>query len=247
MLFIILFVVIIGIFLFKLYDLINNQFNLKPQPRTRPNKSDLTDMYKDIYLEPYGCFSSLDEKIFLKEINKYSNQFIFDSGIVITESEINSNLRDLIKRVMNNGYDKYANKILNKYDSDPDGYSKKISIVEIGTLGKLAGYNYLSIYKINKTTRGKIFLTYSPPMDDKDNKMKSDLPNYTLTPILNNYTDEEHENGKELACGYPCSENNEPLTFTEKGVTKQYMCGSFGYPNIKTPPRFAVYHIAEKN
>jgi hypothetical protein len=37
------------------------------------------------------------------------------------------------------------------------------------------------------------------------------------------------------------------MTFVENGITKQYMCGSVGYPDIKTPPRFAVYHILEKS
>jgi hypothetical protein len=229
-----------------MYNRINNQFKLKPPNQTKQNKTDLTDIYKDIYLEPYGCFSSLDEKIFLKEINNYSNKNIFDSGIIISENKTDTDLRDLINRVKSNGYDKYANTILAKYNKDPDEFLKKINIIEIGTLGKLAGYSYLSIYKTNEHSLGKIFLTYSPPMDNNDNKTKSDLPTYTLTPILNNYTNEQEQNGKPLACGYPCLQNNEPLTFTDNGVKKQYMCGSFAYPNIKTPSRFAVYHIAEK-
>ena len=37
------------------------------------------------------------------------------------------------------------------------------------------------------------------------------------------------------------------MVFTENGEVKQYMCGSVGFPDIKTPSRFAVYKIAEKN
>ena len=82
----------------------------------------------------------------------------------------------------------------------------------------------------------------------ENNYTVSDLPNYTLTPKLNNYTNEEEKApGKEMSCGYPCLPNNKPLTFVENGITKQYMCGSVGYPDIKTPPRFAVYKIVERN
>jgi hypothetical protein len=80
------------------------------------------------------------------------------------------------------------------------------------------------------------------------NVSKSDLPKYTLTPKLNNYTnEEENAAGKEFSCGYPCLPGGNPMTFTENGVTKQYMCGSVAYPNIRTPPRFAVYKITERN
>ena len=110
----------------------------------------------------------------------------------------------------------------------------------------MAGYNYLSVYKINETTRGKIYLSYSPPMDElMDNKLtKSEK--YTLTPVLNKYTNElEKAPEKELSCGYPCMSGDKPETFVENGVVKQYMCGSAGYPTIKTPSRFAVYKIVE--
>jgi hypothetical protein len=258
MIYIFLFVLILGIILFKLYSLINQQFKTQrpEEKKVVPSKTDLTDIYKDIYLQPYGCFTSLDEKFFLKQINPYSKQKVFDSGIIISENRRSEDMRELIERVRSNGFDKYANYAFNKYDKDPEGYHKNMSIIEIGILGKLAGYNYLSVYKINENTRGKIYLTYSPPMDDQlgfnssgytKNLTKSDLPTFTLTPKLNNYTNEEEKTkGKELACGYPCLPYDKPMTFKENGVTKQYMCGSVAYPNIKTPPRFAVYKISEK-
>ena len=206
---------------------------------------DLTENIKDIKLQPYGCFNNLDEKFFQKQMNPYSNNI--DSLVIINDDTSDIDIKALIKTVMNNGYDIYAFKILNKYNSMQDGY-RKINIEEIATLGKLAGYNYLSIYKINEKTRGKMYLSYSPPMDElSDDKItKSDLPDYTLTPKLNNYTNEiEKAVGKELSCGYPCLPDGKPETFVEKGKTKQYMCGSVGYPTIKTPTRFAVYKIVE--
>ena len=78
-----------------------------------------------------------------------------------------------------------------------------------------------------------------------DDKLTTSL-NYTLTPSLNNYTNEtEKAPGKELSCGYPCMPNGKPETFVENNVVKQYMCGSVGFPTIKTPSRFAVYKIVE--
>ena len=208
----------------------------------KPSVNQLHDFYKDIKIEPYGCFSELDEKFFQKQLNPYTNTF--DSLIIINDNS--SDVNDLIDKVNNNGYDIYANNIKNKY---PD--ITKISIQEIATLGKLLGYN-ISIYKINKNKRGKIYLSYSPPMDEiveeysSKNLTKSDLPDYTLTPKLNNYTNEiEKEKGKELSCGYPCLQDENPDTFVKDNVTKQYMCGSVGYPNIKTSTRFSVYKIIE--
>lgn len=261
---IILFIIISGAIIYKLFNFINAQFKqpIAKQPRnTRPRKTDLNEIYKDISLQPYGCFSSLDEKFFLKQINPYISGNIIDSGIIISEKD---DMRDLITRVINNGFDQFGYKMIHKYDKDPNGYSKNMSIKEIGILGKLAGYNYLSIYKLDEHTRGNIYLTYSPPMDDQitllssdpdltknpeyiKNVSKTDLPNYTLTPKLNNYTNEVAKGtGKEMACGYPCLPNDKPMTFEENGVTKQYMCGSVAFPSIKTPPRFAVYQIVER-
>ena len=79
----------------------------------------------------------------------------------------------------------------------------------------------------------------------KNSLSSSDLPNYTLTPRLNNYTNElENDTSKELSCGYPCLPFNKPDTFVDsQGVTRQYMCGSVAYPTIKTPSRYAVYEI----
>jgi hypothetical protein len=162
MIYLILFVAILGTLLFKLFDIINAQFKKPQEPRIekkteiiKPQRSDLTEIYKDINLRPYGCFSSLDEKFFMKQINPYSKTNVFDSVVIISENRTNDDTRELINKVMDNGFDKYAHYILNKYDKDPEGYSKNMSIKEFAVLGKLAGYNYLSIYKIDINTRGK--------------------------------------------------------------------------------------------
>ena len=233
-------IIIIGLVILVFY----NNFNVK-QPKNKkdliqkPSVYQLTDYYKDIKLQPYGCFNQLDEKFFKKELNIYTNQY--DSLVIINNND--TDVKALIEKVLNNGYDIFAFKIINKY---PNGY-QQISIEEIGTLGKLAGYNYLSVYKINETTRGKIYLSYSPPMDElTDNKLTKSEKDYTLTPVLNKYTNElEKAPGKELSCGYPCMSGGKPETFVDNGITKQYMCGSAGYPTIKTPSRFAVYKIVE--
>ena len=225
-----------------------------------PNNKTLNEMYRDIYLEPYGCFTNLKDHFFLKKINPYSKQKVFDSGIIISENETTKDMLELINKVIINGYDIYGNSILEKYSGTD---FKHVNIEEIGVLGKLAGYNYLSIYKTNLRDRGKIYLTYSPPMEssitetigpnytiDQYNShlVKSDLPNYTLTPKLNKYTNEqERAPDKELSCGYPCFKDDEPHTFTDSnGEQRQYMCGSVAYPGIKTPHRYSVYHIAER-
>ena len=248
--------IILIIFIVVVFIIFNFNKNSSKNPSKNSNNSSvitkkikptviLTEFYKDIKLQPYGCFNNLDEKFFQKQMNPYSNNI--DSLVIINDDTSDIDIKALIKTVMNNGYDIYAFKILNKYNSMQDGY-RKINIEEIATLGKLAGYNYLSIYKINEKTRGKMYLSYSPPMDElSDDKItKSDLPDYTLTPKLNNYTNEiEKAVGKELSCGYPCLPDGKPETFVEKGKTKQYMCGSVGYPTIKTPTRFAVYKIVE--
>ena len=236
-------IAIIGLIIIVFY----NSFNAK-QPEIKnenslvqkPSVYRLNDYYKDIKLQPYGCFSQLDEKFFQKQLNIYTNNY--DSLLIINDDTSEIDIKALVAKVLDNGYDIYAFKILHKYKG---GY-QNISIEEIGILGKLAGYNYLSVYKINKNTRGKIYLSYSPPMDElMDDKLTKSL-NYTLTPSLNNYTNEtEKAPGKELSCGYPCMPNGKPETFVENNVVKQYMCGSVGFPTIKTPSRFAVYKIVE--
>jgi len=236
--------------------MINAQFvtTETPSERVLPTKNDVTELYKDISLEPYGCFSLLDEKFFSKQINRFSKDNVFDSGITISETNANHDTSELIKEIIKNGFDKYGYHLIHKYNND----YKNMNIVELGVLGKLAGYNYLSIYKLDKHTRGNIYYTYSPPLDKqldfnatkemyKNNLAKSDLPKHTLTPKLNNYTNEEEKApGKEMSCGYPCLSGDKPVTFDHAGSKKQYMCGSVGFPNIKIPTRFAVYRIVEK-
>jgi hypothetical protein len=59
------------------------------------------------------------------------------------------------------------------------------------------------------------FSQIAPPLENNNNleKTVSDLPGYTLTPKLGNYTNEDlKEPGKELSCGYPCLKENKPVT-----------------------------------
>jgi hypothetical protein len=250
MLFLIISIVaIIGLIILVFYNNFNvKQTKIKNKLTSKslvqkPSVYQLTDYYKDIKLQPYGCFNQLDEKFFKKELNIYTNQY--DSLVIINDTTADKDIKELVAKVLDNGYNIYAFDILHKYDSMKDGY-QKISIEEIGTLGKLAGYNYLSVCKINENKRGKIYLSYSPPMDELANGKLTKSVNYTLTPVLNKYTNElEKAPGKELSCGYPCTPDGKPETFNDNGVIKQYMCGSAGFPTIKTPSRFAVYKIVE--
>ena len=208
-----------------------------------------TENLKDITIEPYGCFSNLKDKFFLKSINPYSKNKQFDSGIIISDHSVKNDLRRLIKNVLKNGYDLYGNKLLKKYKTNYD--YENMPIKEIATLAKLSGYNYISIYKTGLHSKGNVYLTYSPPMKTSVTDIynnfnseqyqelleKSDLLDYKLTPELN-------ENS--LKCGYPCLPFNKPSTFKDSnGKIRQYMCGSISYPTIKTPPRYAVYKITE--
>jgi len=215
----------------------------------------------NVSLEPYGCFTNIKNQFFQGRVNPYSkNKEGVDAGILISYGAPDKPLEKLIKNVIKNGYSKFGNSMLKKYDKNRgDG---GITMTEIGKLAKLSGYNYVSILKYPEGSElySKIYLTYSPPTKSSslykynnnftDDEFKgiltdSDLQEYTLTPKLNNYTsDIEDKSGKELSCGYPCITNDTPETFTDsKGVVRQYMCGSVNYPTIKTPERYAVYKI----
>jgi len=228
--------------------------NKAPDSALNKKIKEIKDPYKSIKLEPYGCFSNLEQKFFLKKINRNTHEKVFDSGITIEPDKLEQGFSDLITEVKIHGYSDFANKMNDKLKKV--GWNN-ITIQEIGILGKYAGYDYLTIYKIGLNEKGRVYLSYSPPMelhnttgifsDEKYNAnlSSSDLPNYTLTPELNNYTnDSENEKGKEIGCGFPCLPFDKPDTFVDsKGITRQYMCGSINYPTIKTPPRYAVYEI----
>ena len=76
MIYLILFIIITSVLLFMLFNSINSQILIKnpEKKKIKPARTDLTDIYKDISIQPYGCFSSLDEKFFLKQINPYTNR-----------------------------------------------------------------------------------------------------------------------------------------------------------------------------
>jgi hypothetical protein len=228
-----------------------------PAVAKRPNKQRLNDIYRDIKIEPYGCFTNLKGKFFLKRINPYAKIKEYDSGIFIADHNA-TEMKRIIDKVIENGFDEYGYHIIKKYPNDD---FNNLSIHEIATLGKLSGYNYISVYKTStKQSRGNIYLTYSPPMEKEigtnyteeqynSELTKTDLPGYLLTPRLNKYTNEsEKAPGKDLSCGYPCTSSGKPELITDSsGNVNQYMCGSVTYPDIKTPPRYSVYRIVEIN
>ena len=218
------------------------------------------DENKNVTITPYGCFTELKNQFFQERVNPYSkDNNKLSSSYYISESEQQKDLKKLIQDVIHNGYTKFGNTILRKYNKSG---SKGITILEVAKLAKLNGYNYISILKGPNSTHSysKIYLTYTPPTissaiykysanftEDEFNSIltDSDLPDYSLTPKLNNFTN-ENDSGqtKELACGLPCITDNKPETFTDSsGVVRQYMCGSVNYPTLKTPERYAVYKI----
>jgi len=211
----------------------------------KPSFDTIADTIGSIDIKPVGCYTNIKGLFFTSCINPYSTSKIQDSGIFI--SNYPNDMVTLIKRVIDNGYDLYGNKILNKYNSTD--YSD-LDLLEIATLGYLTGYRFMSIYKTDNSNFKQIFFSYSQPMNSNETLndfAKPDLNGYTLTPKLNGYRNEnENSPEKELSCGFPCLKNGKAITFKEGDVTKQYMCGSVVYPTIKTPPRYAVYEIFEK-
>ena len=253
---IIFFTIFSLIILFGFKKITNNSSSALPRKKTYLGKK-FTDTIEDIFIEPYGCFANLKDKFFIKKINPYSKIKKFDSGIIISEHNTKKDLQRLARNVIRNGYDLYGNKILKMYKTSYD--YNNMPIKEIATLAKLSGYDYLSIYKTGEHGKKNVYLTYSPPMkrnlsdvyteEQYNNALeKNNLIDYTLTPELNKYTNENlKEPGKQLSCGYPCLSFGQPNTFKDSnGTIKQYMCGSIGYPTIKTPPRYAVYKIIKK-
>ena len=202
--FILSFLIVFGAIIFILINLISTQFKTPVNENVvlKPHRTDVTEIYKDIYLEAYGCFSVLEEKFFAEKVigNK------IDAGLILSND---NDIKQLVEHVIQLGYDVYGYNIINKYNNKYND----VNIIELGILGKLAGYNYLSVYKFDEKRRGKVYLTYSPPMEQtlpfdvsgnvyNENLSKSDLPKFTLTPGLNKYTNEnEKAEGKELACG----------------------------------------------
>jgi len=208
--------------LFVLFNSVSSQFKREEPPEKLPSVSDVSEIHKDIYLEPHGCFSSLEEKFFATKIDHDK----YDSGSILKNNE---DIKRLVEKIINDGYDIFGYKLVNKYNNNYDN----INIIELGILGKLSGYNYISVFSYDESRRGDVYLTYSPPMDRqlsyepnnpefKQFISKSDV-NFSLT------------KDNSSVCGYPC-----------KGDSKGFMCGSVGFPDIKSPTRFAVYRIAER-
>uniref|UniRef100_A0A6C0I894 Uncharacterized protein n=1 Tax=viral metagenome TaxID=1070528 RepID=A0A6C0I894_9ZZZZ len=214
-----------------------------------------------ITIEPYGCFSNLKNQFFEELVNPYSKENgKINSSYFFTEYKSKNEIRPLILDVIKNGYSVFGKKMLSIYDKN--GLSG-ISLLDLAKLGKLAGYNYLSISKAppdSKDLYSKAYFTYSAPTvssalykyntNYKPDEFKSiltnsDLPEHSLTPKVGKYTNEiDNEQGKEVSCGFPCTINGHDETFTDSnGITRQYMCGSVNYPTLKTPERYSVYKI----
>jgi hypothetical protein len=228
-----LFIFIFTISLFVLFKTVDSQFKYEKSSKKgssvsalslekRPSVSDVSEIHKDIYLEAYGCFSSLEKKFFATVIRDDK----YDSGVILKNNE---DIKRLVEKIINDGYDIFGNRILRKYNNNYDN----INIIELGILGKLSGHNYISVFSYDENRRGNVYLTYSPPMDrqvtyDDPNfdqyLSKSDAPELSLI----------NKNDTKL-CGYPC-----------KGDSNGFMCGSIGFPEMKSPTRFAVYRITER-
>ena len=221
----------------------------------KPHFNYIKDIYKDITIEPYGCFTNLKNQFFLQQINPYSTTQEYDSGIIIDDKDINSKLKNLIITVINNGYDIYGKKLLKEYEKS--GYTG-VSLLDLGILGKLSGYNYMSISKqdISDLEGFKVYYTYSPPTvsssiykygynftdeDFESVKTDSEFPVSSLVKKTGN------SNTDSKLCGHPCLLNGKPDTFVDsKGETKNYMCGSNTFPTLKSPELFAIYKIISK-
>jgi len=177
----------------------------------------ITNPDRDIKLQPLGCFYNLDEKFFYKKINPFAKIKEFNSLFVIQNS---SDFLNLINEVKDNGFGEYVDRLDPNYNN--------LRLQQLAVLGVFAGYNYISLYKKNESEYGKIYLSYSPPMNKHNiygnftqkeynqNLLKPDLPPESLV--------------KE--CGFKCK---------DPGM----MCGSHHQPNIKNTPRFAVYQMVE--
>lgn len=211
--------------------------------------------YDNIKLNPYGCFKNLKSNFFEKIINPYNKNLQGDnytSGLILSDNEKDKDIQKLIHIVIDNGFEAYGKRILKKYDSVKNGF-REVSLKEIGTLAKLAGYNYVSVYKYGPDSGGTIYLTYSPPMvsdihsnfgydytSDEYNSIltKPSYPIETLTPKI---SDLDTDN---IRCGYPCTNNGVLDTFIDSSGNKRcYMCGSVGYPTINTSEIYSVYKI----
>jgi hypothetical protein len=227
----IILVVLLAIFLYK-----KSKSNLEnsycPVIKNKIN----FDVIGDIDIKPIGCYINIIDAVFTSCVNPYSKETNPDNGITL--SKYPDDTLNIIKKIINNGYDLYGNKILNKYRGTD--YSQ-LSIIELATLGYLSGYKFMSITSEKQL---QVFFSYSQPLKDNyGTKAKPDLP-FTLMP-KNGYTDEiENAPGKELSCGFPCMQNGKPQTSSSGEV---YMCGSLLHPTIKTTPRYSVYEIYEKN
>ena len=218
--------------LFVLFSAVDSQFKdekkfekkLEKELKQKPSVSDVSEIHKDIYLEPYGCFSSLDTKFFASKINDDK----YDTGLILRN---NDDIKRLVEKIIADGYDIFGNRLMRKYNNNYDN----INIIELGILGKLSGHNYISVFSYDENRRGNVYLTYSPPMDRqvsyepndskfKEHLSKSDAPDLSLT-----------KNKDIKVCGYSCI-----------GDSNGFMCGSVGFPDMSAPTRFAVYRIAER-
>ncbi len=199
---IILFFLFFMIILTRLFKVKHKEASVLPiNTVKKPNKHRLTEILKDIKLEPYGCFINIREHFFLKQINSYSTHSIYDAGIFVPSVKMNEELKTIILKLINNGFDEYGYHILNKY---PDDNFVNIKLIELATIGKLSGYSFISVCQLEPSGPKNILWSYSAPLEietDNPDNMKMLKPdfNYTLIPGIDKYTNEiENTPGKEL-------------------------------------------------
>jgi len=185
---------------------------------TKKRIKSISNPDRDIKLQPLGCFYNLEEKFFYKKINPFAKIKEFDSLFVIQNE---TSFKELKNEVKDNGFQDYVSSLDTNYN--------KLTLQQLAVLGVFAGYNYISLYKKNESEYGKIFLSYSPPMDKHNIYGYFTQKEYNQSLLKPDLPAESLKNG---GCGFNCK---------DPGL----MCGSDNYPNIKNTPRFAVYRMVE--
>ena len=230
-------ILVFTLILFYHYNKSTEKFDISPNCPVVKN-SNFNTITGDILIKPIGCYINIIDQFFSSCINPYSTQKNPDNGIWVMYYP--NDIIAVINQSINNGFDLYGNKILNKYRGTD---YKDLSLIELATLGYFCGYTFISITNFNGLNQ--IFFSYSQPLSTTNGQIaKPDLP-FTLMPKQNGYTNEvENVYGKELSCGNVCLKDNKPQIDPVSGNV--YTCGSILSPTIKTPPRYSVYQIYEK-
>ena len=156
----------------------------------KPSFDTITETIDNIDIKPVGCYTNIKGLFFTSCINPYSTSKIQDSGIFI--SKYPNDMVTLVKRVIQNGYDKYGNRILNKYNKTD--YSD-LDLLEIATLGYLSGYRFMSIYKLDEVSKYKTHHNNYTKLKSELNKLLTkklkeygyEMSKYDISKIYNKY------------------------------------------------------------